>query len=794
MHAQAVEATVARQRPRVGRPDFAFPVGAYPTRGLDGVRLASVQRSAGNRAALALVQRMSVQRDRTGAADPGANEAKRFLSRYFVGEGYQRRRNVEGIAAGLKERIRGQQYALVKAVMAELESGIEDDVAAATMKLVLDVDLERAAEDGAGKAMLDVLYEALMTGTVEDAERKEGNRILVAKRSGQSQSAFLDTMKQRMIFPIRNIGLRFASATFKATRESDGRIKVRYTSVKVSEYKMFADDLATLGGWSAVRDGLFLDPEQVVAVRLYDEDGGKTPMDIPALALIDFGQQIQDKTISTAATAFFLGLTLGMGALGGGAIRGLQVRVAAGEPAKAALWAMRGVIWADRVAYGVQAGAMFINGQRDWILRTWPDGGREVLDAVDSANRIAAFYGSWGRLTAESLMALGRRAIAASNAWKAATARRVPTDPKDKRLVNAIDDEIDLLAAELAHAQQLAAKRPAPAAPKGAGGFGRAPRVVEPKRQLRGSTGDAYEHIVRDSGGSIRLKRNGHSIVCQRCADEISWSAGVEKDYRRELRNPEAAGYKTRLDQLKVREAATPVSDTAARAALADDFTMLGLELDQFRLRSRLLAGGLLRPNEVDDLIRIAGGDVAVVQGLLHVSRNDPRKVRALLAWSAGRGSPANRIWQLAKKFEKRAVAEKVPLVSTRLKPYATEANFSHFLEAHHFTYFDPRLIPARPAGATTMWSVSTTKDQLEGFLFEAVEVLKSKHWPVPRLGTQGAETVVLKNGVHVRFGVHQDGYIGQFYPLSGPEKLVDQVVWDELVEVFEVLFTRPPR
>jgi hypothetical protein len=743
-----------------------------------------VQRTHGNRAAAMMVAR--IQRRETGAADQSADAARRFLARHFIGTGYQRRRDIAGIATGLQERLRGQQYGLVRAVINEIESGIEDDVVSALMRLALDVDLERAAEQADGRSMLDVLYEALMTGSVDSGERKNGTRILEAKRTQQSQQAFVEGIGHRMIFPIRNIGIsRMASATFRAELLTSGKVKVRYTSVKVAQYEMFADDLKTLGGWGAVREGLILGPDEVVAVRLHDEGGAKTPIDVPAIALIDFGQQIQDKTISTAATAFFIGLTLGLGALGSGPIIAVRGQVAAGEASKAALWAMRAAVWGERVAVGIQAGAMFINDRRDWILERWPVGGRTVLDAVDTANRTAGFFGSWGRLGLEALAALSNRALAASKAWKASTSERGAMKPDDRQAVRAIDDEIDLLAAELAYAQQVAAKRPRPA-PAGKAGFGNTPRVIEPRRPVRQAAPDAYQYIVRDSGGTVRLKRDGHSIVCQRCAEEITWSAGIEKDYRRELKDPAADAYKTRLGLLRDREAATAISDSAGRETLSTEFGRLIDDLDAFRIRSRIMAGTHLPAGDVDALIRLADGRADVVQGLLHVARNDHRRVQALLTWSARNGSPAERILGLAKKFERRAVAAKEPFTSPLLQPYATQANMSHFLEAHHYWYFDPRAIPARPA-TTTMWATSVGVTELQSHLLEAVRKLKARPWHPTR--AEMATSVTLDNGIQVQLGVHRDGFIGQFYPISGPAKHVEQVVWDELVEVFQVLF-----
>ena len=134
-----------------------------------------------------------------------------------------------------------------------------------------------------------------------------------------------------MIFPIRNIGVtRLATATFQADLQPNGKVKLRYTSVKVMEDDMFAADWATLPGWTQLSSGIELDPNQPAAVHLYDVE--KHPVvDIPALALIDYSNQIEQRTSSTASTAFFHGLTLGMGALGGGAITTLDSVV----PAKA---------------------------------------------------------------------------------------------------------------------------------------------------------------------------------------------------------------------------------------------------------------------------------------------------------------------------------------------------------------------------------------------------------------------------------------------------------------------------
>jgi hypothetical protein len=337
----------------------------------------------------------------------------------------------------------------------------DDNLAAAFVERLPGTRLNVLTLTAEGRAMMDVLYEAMITGDVSPFQREQTERILEAKKYRASQAKFLKNLDQRMIFPIRNIGLtRMASATFHAELLPNGNVKVRYTSVKVTQFDMFKKDLETLPSWSKLAEGIELDPEQIVAVRIYDEEGvSEDPIDIPALALIDYSNQIQNKTISTAATAFFLGLTLGAGALGGGVLRGLHAGVARGEVSKAYLWAMRGVIWADRIAWGIAAGAMIINDHRAWIVKEFPTAGPVLLDAVDTANRVAGYYG-WGRLTVGTLRYLGSKMRSAVDSWRAAraeAAKRTDLSAAEQMRIRAVEDEADTLVAEFTYAEEQAA-------------------------------------------------------------------------------------------------------------------------------------------------------------------------------------------------------------------------------------------------------------------------------------------------------------------------------------------------
>ena len=381
-----------------------------------------------------------------------------FLSQYLRG-GMQWEWDIKGVAKGLGDYLEQHPtgYAFIRAVIEALPSKFEDNIAAEFVGRLPTTRLNVLSLTAEGRALMDVLYEAIITGDVSAFEREQTERIFEAKKYRMSQAKFLQNLNRRMIFPIRNIGLfRLDTATFRAERRPNGNVKVHYTSVKLMQDDMFKADRETLPPWSNLRAGIELDPEQMVAVRLHDEGG--TLVDLPALALIDYSNQQQKKTISTVSTAFFLGLTLGAGALGGGAVRALQVRVAAGEASKAHLWGMRALLWADRIAYAIPAGSMIINSQRDWIVETFPNAGPALLDAVDTANRVAGYYG-WGRLgtgTIRYLSAKVRSAAELCRQGRAEAAKRANLSVADHKRLKAVEDEADALAAELSHAEQTA--------------------------------------------------------------------------------------------------------------------------------------------------------------------------------------------------------------------------------------------------------------------------------------------------------------------------------------------------
>ncbi|GAA3610207.1 hypothetical protein GCM10022236_09850 [Microlunatus ginsengisoli] len=384
--------------------------------------------------------------------DPLRAQARAFLAPYRAGIVW----DVDGIADALVARLAApvKEYAFVRAVIAALPSAIEDNVTADVVNR-LPVPVSVIGLSSEGRAMLDVFYDAMITGDVSKFEREQANKIISYRMGRVSQAEFVAGMDRRMIFPIRNIGVtRLASATFTAELQTNGKIGLHYNSVVVTQYDMFKADLATLPSWSQLSNGIELDPNLMVAVHLFDVEDHPI-YDVPALALIDYSNQIKERTLGTAKSAFMLGLTVGLGGLGGGSLEGLQERVLAGEVSKAYLWGARALVWADRVQFGIQAGAMVVNDHRDWIVDTFPDAGPHLLDAMDTANRLAGYYG-WARLGVDGLRLVRAKLGPAADGWRSARAT-AKLGGDQAKLARAVEDEADTLLAELQYAEEKAA-------------------------------------------------------------------------------------------------------------------------------------------------------------------------------------------------------------------------------------------------------------------------------------------------------------------------------------------------
>ena len=187
-----------------------------------------------------------------------------------------------------------------------------DNVAAEFMALLNNSRLKQFAATKEGRAVLDILYDALTTGSVSDFQRYESERIAFAKRARISVGAYQEYTARPKIFPVQPMG--FVSTFFhdcytglRAELLETGKVRAWYNSMRVSYCKKYAADLKTLGS-EVIFSGIQLDPDEMVSVRLYDE-GGKL-VHMTAIELINYANQEIRQSVSFGGKAFMLGATL----------------------------------------------------------------------------------------------------------------------------------------------------------------------------------------------------------------------------------------------------------------------------------------------------------------------------------------------------------------------------------------------------------------------------------------------------------------------------------------------------
>ncbi len=364
--------------------------------------------------------------------------------------------NVQPLAEQLATYVatRPAPAAFIRDVFAHVGSAREDEVGAELIARLEDHTLAGLAATADGRDALNVVYQAIITGDVTEFQRKQSDRILQA----QSEHLKIGEGDRVLTFPMRNIGwTRYCSATFRASLvRPSGRVFVRYTSIKVDQCDMFKNDLETLGGWSKVGNGFELDPNEIVNVKVYEGTDNPVPQPVPAVALIDFANQIEQSTLGTAATAFVTGLTIGLGGVSGAGVRELEGEVIAGRASAARLWGARALLWADRVATFLPVGASVLHENRGWIIEHFGEAGKKLIDAVDTANAMAGYYG-WGRLGFDGLRFIGGKVRPAWQAWRVKTAN---LQAAERELAQGIDTEIGSFLNEIEYAAAAKVEKP----------------------------------------------------------------------------------------------------------------------------------------------------------------------------------------------------------------------------------------------------------------------------------------------------------------------------------------------
>jgi Domain of unknown function (DUF4157) len=342
------------------------------------------------------------------------------------------------------------------------DAGHEDNVASHFIELQTPARLEEFAVDDEGRAMLNVLYAAIITGDVTPFERLQAKRILEAKakRSPRvpDEQQYLEQLKEerQYILPLRKQKLvsRFQYAIFTATLQPNGKVKVSYPGSVFWDSPMFKEDRKNLPAeYEGGKSGFELNPDQLVFLKLYDQQETLKP--VRAIELIDYANDAQREVVSGAVKVFEVGLTLGFGGLGAfsGARAGtLAAEVELGEASVAALSLEKAVLWADRVAMALPVVSMVVNENRDWILEKFPNAGPVLLGVLDQANRLAEYYG-WAQMTIDGARYLKSKLEPAVAAWRAEKATARELSSSQRKAFEGIDGAFENIQNDLSKAE-----------------------------------------------------------------------------------------------------------------------------------------------------------------------------------------------------------------------------------------------------------------------------------------------------------------------------------------------------
>lgn len=338
--------------------------------------------------------------------------------------------------------------ATVNATLDKLDSTDRDDVAVALVAAASDKQLQQMASTDEGRKLLLRLYDELSSGHLGEDEAKQAERVMQASAQQIDPQQFIEAESKATVIPFSSVGFtKLSSASLTVKRLDNGNIWVR--SYMKPEHWQNAKRLPSM---DLVINGIELNPNQVVGLYLYDE-GGKTVY-VPAIYLLQVGNQEDTKVLTMIGEAVVTGATLGFG--GGG--------VAGGEAA-AGSWAARGLTvlrWADHTATAVMAASTVINDHRGLILKQFGKDGEEFLKHWSTVERVVAIYG-----LARGAVALGQtvNALRASyKNWRALRSQAKNLAAEEQKALDEIAQQAENSLKELEGAQQSGAKA---ALPKG---------------------------------------------------------------------------------------------------------------------------------------------------------------------------------------------------------------------------------------------------------------------------------------------------------------------------------------
>lgn len=281
-------------------------------------------------------------------------------------------------------------YELVLNIMKDLDDDHEDDVGSVLIKLCTQQVypdrkntkfsyLDRMLTNPTGKVLADYLYYAVATGFIGESDESAAISILSAQTAQMPLEKVIEGMSDPMIFPLKQTGITVINpAPLSAKRLPDGKIVPDYPSAVGYDYKEDISNIERHGRGSPLVGQIKLDPDEIVGVKLYDE--GEEIHYIPARGLIMYSNKTTTETIKKIGEVSALAL----GGFGGAAVEG-------------AGWFSKTLLWADRIAGTIGVISQIVNEHRGWIIKNFPDHGRQFLEILNKVNAIASIY-SVGRL------------------------------------------------------------------------------------------------------------------------------------------------------------------------------------------------------------------------------------------------------------------------------------------------------------------------------------------------------------------------------------------------------------
>lgn len=407
-------------------------------------------------------------------------------------------------------------YAWVRGVFDVIASGIEDNVGAEALSHILDPALERIASTRDGRALLDLIYEAVITGSVSNFEREQANRVLFAGvRATASPDAFADKATRRAdgrptpVFPVKFMGVFGGDyAPPYAELLPNGRVRVKYP-VAVKYMSTFAAQIRTLPD-VFTGQGAEFDADEIVRVKLYEQGGQEVPL--PALALIDYSNQAIKSTTGKIIEVSVFAATLGSGALAG----------------KAATGVARAFQIADRVAAVVPMIALLVSENREWLIARFPRAGRALVRAAEIADTVVKIYGV-GRL-AQSVATGGYRFVQRiRTSSKACRDEALALTAGEAKVLDQIDADTDALIKQLeaANAESAGAKGAAGSAPDAVPSAAASPPLKPPTQPLRPAPGRKPLGPMTSTPSGARAYKASNPIVETRSARTLDYGEPV---------------------------------------------------------------------------------------------------------------------------------------------------------------------------------------------------------------------------------------------------------------------------